>query len=359
MKKIITAVAAVAMAASMFAVDFSAATKIYGMVAGFGKSGQYSAADGYVGFLMQGNDSHDYANPNFSFSVADDKAGAAVKITTDGGTSLAMTTQTIWFKPADMLKITVGNFDVALNKERIDWTESFTGIGGNGFLASLAPVDGLSIDVGMNAGNGKAFAYSKNKGADATLAPTFFKAGYSADFGTIGGYVTLNKTPGQYDVDANYHGAHSASAYAGDKTVWGVDFGAGWSGSIGSVGTFVNVMGYMFEGDFMYVRPEVYVSGAIDAFGYNLFAAPLIWVADGVEDKFEMEVLAKVTYGFGPATGYVYFKDANVAAEKFTSTIKVGATGNVGICAWDVCVQIETGADFTPICVPFTLGVNF
>ena len=132
MKKIVGIIGAAAvLVSSIFAADVAAATKINGSLF------SYDAAKTFSMF-KEGNDSHDYANPNITFSISDDKAGATVKLTTDGDdTAVKMTTQTIWFQPIDALKITLGNHDVALNKEQIDWTESVTGLGGNGYLISV------------------------------------------------------------------------------------------------------------------------------------------------------------------------------------------------------------------------------
>ena len=102
MKKIvgILAVAAV-FATSVFASDISAATKIAGKI--FAQD-----AAKKMTLFTEKNDSHDYANPNFSVSISDDNFGASLKITTDGDGGCAVnpfwapvtkqTTQTIWFK---------------------------------------------------------------------------------------------------------------------------------------------------------------------------------------------------------------------------------------------------------------------
>ncbi len=117
MKKIVGILAAAAVAASAFAADVSASTKIGGRL--------FNYEGNTVKFLTEKNDSHDYANPNMTFSISDEKAGATVKLTTDGDKkNVAMTTQTIWFKPIDALKITVGNFDIAKNQKTINYTES-------------------------------------------------------------------------------------------------------------------------------------------------------------------------------------------------------------------------------------------
>ena len=360
MKKIVGIVSAAAvLASSIFAADVSAGTKIKGDIF------KYDGAAESISLFAERNDTHDYANPNFSFSISDDKAGAAVKITTDGGSSVAQTTQTIWFKPVDVLKITLGNYDVALNKETIDWTESATNLGGNGYLLSLN-VSGFGLDLGLNQGNEMAYWFTKNKDADPALKEFFVKASYGADFGNIGAFIEFNRAD-RYTW-AGYDGVFGNKDWSTGSCVWqpygkkadvinSMLFGAGYSNNFNGINAFVNVLGYMGN-EFEWVRPEAFVSGNIDAFGFALFGAPTIVVNDNFGTDTQCEIVAKVTYALDGVTPYVYFKDVDILADTFTSTIKLGATGNVGLVGYDVCVQIDT-ADKITISVPFTLAVNF
>ena len=347
MKKIITAVAAVAMATTMFAADFAAGTKI--LVNVFQKDGDN------IGVLSQFNDSHAYANPNFVFNASGDKAGATLKITSDGGDAApVLKEQAIWVKPFDMLKITVGAYDIALNKETIDWTESITALGGEGFLASLN-IDAFSMDVGLNNGDsGTQYPWGawwlSNNGTDTTIAHTFAKFGYSADFGSIGAYVALNHDCGQrYNPQDTFYMAY--------KNKDNLSFAAAYKGSFGPVNAFVNVVGGMFSNKFEWIRPEVFVNGSVDSFGYALFAAPGIYMAEG--KNAECEVVTKLTYGINGVTPYFYFKDANVLAESFGCTIKLGVSGSVSPVNYDACVQLDVANSAVNVNVPVALSVNF
>ena len=366
------AVAAVAMAASLFAADVSAGTKIKGDIFGLDK-------DGNISVLKQTNDSHDYANPNFAFSVADEKAGASIKITTDGNTNAMkgvkatfdadaktvkveadgtvgplpyLTTQTIWFKPFDFLKVTVGTYDVALNKETIDWTESNTDLGTEGFLLSV-DASGFTLDVGLNNGD-DAYWITKGKDSDLVLKNTFIKAGYNADFGSIGAYVAFNKT-------TKWWGSHTNHYLGNLNGKTGIDIGAGYKGAFGGINTFVNVIAYMYDSEMQWIRPEVFVGGGFDAFGFSLFAAPSIYLGDKVKANKEAqcEVVAKLTYGLGGVTPYVYFKDDDVLAKTFASTVKLGATGSVGLMGWNTWVQMDISGSDVAVSVPFELTVSF
>lgn len=354
-------IAAVACAASMFAADISSATKISGKLFDFDASKKLS-------LFTERNDSHDYANPNFTMSISDDKAGATVKITTNnyGGENegTVLTTQTIWFKPVDALKITVGNYDVALNKEQIDWTESKTGLGGNGFLASVN-ANGFGLDIGLAAHDKTGFWFSKADGVDPVLKNIFVKAAYSADFGTIGGFFTYETVPAvaaaaaktEYYLDTKdgvvktKDTAAVEAKKAGNKML----FGAGYRNNFSGVDAFLNVVGSMGE-KFEWVRPELYVSGKVDALGYQLFAAPLIYTESGKDA--ECELLAKVTYAMDGVTPYVYFKDANLLAKTFAATVKVGATGSVGLMGWNCWLEIAA-AEKPAFSIPFELTVSF
>jgi hypothetical protein len=337
MKKIVGILAAAAVAASAFAADVSASTKIGGKL--------FNYAGNKIELLTENNDSHDYANPNMTFSISDDKAGATVKLTTDGGNkTVAMTTQTIWFKPIDALKITVGNFDIALNKETICYTESVTGLGGNGYLLSVN-VEGFGLDLGLDA-NG-AFWFTKDGNADAALKAFFVKAGYSADFGSIGAFVKFNN-----DSSKGYF------KYA-DKagSIKNILFGAGYKNTIDPITFFVNVSAYMGN-TFEWVRPEVFVSGSVDAFSFAAFVAPIIIVDSNVSDKFDAEVVAKLSYQLDSVNIYAQFKDASVMASPFTSEIQLGASGSCGAMGWKTWFQINTAAS-TSFAVPVEFSINF
>lgn len=350
MKKIVGILAAAAvLATSVFAADVSAATKIKGPLF------NYDGAKETMSLFSEVNDSHDYANPNFTFSISDDKAGATLKITTDGtNLNAAQTTQTIWFKPIDALKFTIGNYDIALNKEQIDWTESITGLGGNGYLVSVN-VSGFGLDLGFE--NNNSFWMTKGKEGDPALKQFFVKAGYGADFGNIGAFVEMNRIAKKW----TYHDAFVTDGTTAfdqkDGSIKNMMFGAGYSNNFNGINMFVNVVGYMGK-SFDWVRPEVYVAGKVNAFGFALFAAPIIFTNADLKKDAECEVVAKLTYALDGVTPYLYFKDNNLMAKTFTSTIKLGATGSCGLMGWNIWAQIDT-AEKVNFSVPFELTVSF
>jgi len=391
MKKIVGILTAAAIATSVFAADVSASTKIKGALFSYDNAKTFT-------LLKEGNDSHDYAQPNMTFSVSDDKAGATVKLTTDGGTKeVKMTTQTIWFKPVDAFKVTAGNFDVALNKEQIKWTDSVTGLGGNGILLSVA-VEGFGLDIGFDCNENNWFT-KKDGEDDPAIRDWFIKGAYTADFGTIGAFVEFNRYSRRtyaYHDDFFSQDVEKADGYevvydektktikekaktkkerAGafvlkDGAIKDILFGAGYRNNFDGIDLFVNFNGYMAD-KFEWIRPEVYVSGAVDAFSYSAFVAPIIIVDSDVKDfldlmdekAFECEVVAKVAYAMDGFTPYAQFYDTNILAKKFASTIELGASGSVSAMGWKAWLQIDTGKgadqDKADISVPFELTFNF
>ena len=126
---------------------------------------------------------------------------------------------------------------------------------------------------------------------------------------------------------------------------------------------FLSIPWYFLGKKFEWIRPEVFASGNIDAFGFSAFVAPIIYVDGDLNKDAECELVAKLTYAMDACTPYVYFKDANLLNKKFVSQIKVGATGNCGLMGWNACVQIDTGTgnnkDKVDVSVPVEFTVSF
>ncbi len=176
MKKIVGILAVAAMATSLFAVDVSARLVEKGSLAG-------GVQDGDT-YLFGMGKTHQKDNDLLEFQVASDKAGAFFRLWADLGDDEAVKLRhaNFWFKPADMLKITIGRSAPGLYTERIDWWKVGTGVkiedycgwggpgryssslDGYGVMFELTPVDGLYIAAQVCPGVGNAFFTKPNEG---------------------------------------------------------------------------------------------------------------------------------------------------------------------------------------------------
>ncbi|MCR5187504.1 MAG: hypothetical protein K6C97_01115, partial [Treponema sp.] len=199
MKKIVMGAAALLCAASMFAVDFNATVKMAGDIAGGAVT---DGTDTTYIWKLNSNDQKD--NDALKLSVNGDQAGASFQFfykytgganpsasststsTYTAGTTPTVTTTTttsitqnsmlqvrstsIWVKPMDMLKITIGDVSCGTFGNKLDyWKDpvgqthsqaaswdhgysSYATVEGAGIAAELTPVDGLTVVAGIAAG---------------------------------------------------------------------------------------------------------------------------------------------------------------------------------------------------------------
>ena len=183
MKKIVGILAAAAIATSVFAVDISARVVQKGSLAG-------GVEDGDTYFLGIGK-THQKDGDLVEFSSSTDKAGASFRLWADFDNDEAVKVRylSFWFKPVDMLKVTIGRTAPGIFTEKIDWWKIGTaeklanvngwgGVGryssavigdGYGVNVELTPVDGLLIGAQFIPGAGKAWFTKPNEG-DSTYA---------------------------------------------------------------------------------------------------------------------------------------------------------------------------------------------
>ena len=167
MKKIITGIAAVAMAASLFAVDFSATVQVKGDIA-YGQATENSSSFNLLGIENTNQKDSDLLEVHFS----GDKAGADFKFwTTAKDSTLSVRGLKVWFKPIDMMTVSVGNVGLYLYTERLNWwkvpmagsvsqfgswEERWSSAAGLkedlGLTLEVTPIDGLYIGAGVAPG---------------------------------------------------------------------------------------------------------------------------------------------------------------------------------------------------------------
>ena len=118
MKKIVGILSAAAvLAASVFAIDFSATVQVKGDAL-YGKSVDSTNSIAILG--VENTNQKD--NDLLEISFTGDKAGAFVRFwTTAKEEVLKVRALKVWFEPITGIKVTVGNNDLELYKERINW----------------------------------------------------------------------------------------------------------------------------------------------------------------------------------------------------------------------------------------------
>ena len=367
MKKIVGILAAAAvLATSVFAADVSAGVRLEGSLF------KYDGTTEGVTALTINHNNQFYHAP-IAFSISDDKAGGTLKLTDLDKNDVVSRCWSIWFKPVDALKITVGEWTGNLNQEKIDWCNTDSGIGAEDgtYTVSLTPVDGLSIDVSAVPGFGKPwFKDSKSyKGDDeAIVADKDAKADdkkAAADRLTADKYESTTGTLGflmHYGAD---FGTISA-VFQGESNFKTLKFGAGYANNFDGLDFFVNVLGFYASEEFKKVRAEVWLAKSFDAVtfqtfivgGYNLkggYDASWWHVGQsGEAEKAFVGATAKLSYAMDGITPYLYFKSVNFLADPLTMEFKPGFTTKVGCC------DIELAADITVAKkVTFDVPVNF
>ena len=347
MKKIVGILAAAAVAASAFAVDFSAGVRLEGSL--------FNYAGNTIKLFQEAHVNEFYQAP-ISFSISDDKAGGQLKISNvKGDAAVTADAWSIWFKPVDILKVTVGRWSTNLNQEHIGWCNTDSGIEKDGYALSLSTA-GFSWDIFLASGNGNYF-FEKADGVDAAIAEFYTKVQYGADFGTVNAFL------------------NAANNFKDFR------FGAGFNfGSTLPVGLWINAIGTYAGNDFQRIRAEADVSTSFGSIGWELFVAGGYdmkagtqnyndtftgvegWHVGGTYYRAEPAAFLGFYTKFSiPADAlnfYVEIKDGDVLAKDFSMTVKPGFTTNVGCCAIECAVEATLAKSFA-LNVPVNFKVMF
>ena len=176
MKKLVTAACMAVCAASLAsAVTVKASTVMEGSVM------EQDTDKDHEFHLFHLNDRDQKDEDSLLFEINGERAGAYFrgfyKYTDKGGDGydFKMRNPRVWFKPIDMLKITVGDVSSQTYVERINWWKTQTGEKGimdkcfssfatlenAGFLLTLTPIDGLEANLGFATGCADDWFYSK------------------------------------------------------------------------------------------------------------------------------------------------------------------------------------------------------
>ena len=339
MKKIVGIIAALAMATAVFAADVSAGVRIEGSLFDFSDAGSKA--------LTISHNNQFYHAP-IAFSISDDKAGGTLKLTDLTSNAVVSRCWSIWFKPIDVLKITVGEFGNNMNQEQIDWCNTDSGIGAEDgtWSLSLTPADGLSIDLSLVPGWDNAWMNSP-KGGDSTFAKTGFLMNYNADFGKV------------------------SAVFEGMDNFKTLKFGAGYANNFDGLNMFVNFLGFYANDAFAKVRAEVYAKYSADALtfatfivgGYNLKGGyDYSWWhvgACGDAEKAFLGATVKLTYAMDGISPYLYIKSVNWLADPLAFEIKPGFTTNCGCCAIELAADININDGNVTFGLPVNFKVSF
>ena len=372
MKKIVMGIAALACAASMFAVDFAARNVLSGSIAGGDKDSFY---------IWKLNERDQKDADALVLSVNTDNAGAKMqfwyKYDGKGAAPLNVRNTSIWFKPIDMIKVTVGDISTKLFGETLHyWKDPVgnkIGQGWNGYSGygtieqagvqiDVTPIDGLLITAGIAAGTNENFVSFKK---DVDPVVKAWGAGVKYDLNGIAGIPLA--------VGVEFR---SAGTKAENVLGIGATYGARYAEGFYAM---VEARLRMNEGD----------SGKLDGITINnhfrfaagpfeaqLRAPVTIRTSGKDDDPSWLTYSAQVSYALDGFTPYLLFGSDPVGngkayalsdkfADYFGIEIKPGVRFNVGAASFDIAALIDIapkyGAESNSVAwsVPFELTLVF
>jgi len=385
MKKILAIVSMAAMVAgAAFAADAKASIQLWGsLVKGS------TAEDSTVDFLTV-NDTTQKDTDAFIFDFSGEKAGGHFQLyytssATDGSAITARGAK-IWFKPFDMLKVTVGNVeDGGLYKERITWWKVPVGapllhqddwwrarwngymVSAYGVMAEISPIAGLNITAAITPGKDTAFVTSAENSYTqyALIAKYQIMDSVSAGIGFCdNGYGSYKKLR----FGADYSASGLYAMLQGNLFFDDPNFTTqGWSDA-SKVWTLTGIcIDNYFE----------YSTGALKL---QLTAPVTLRITDVEGDDSYMSLNFKASYGLDGFTPYFSigtpgfvgsssnaedssFTEWNLKDFDFSIAALPGVTFNVGEAAFDVGVGIVYNdadkADIVTWAIPFKVSIGF
>lgn len=398
MKKIVMGIAALAMAASIFAVDFAATTQLKGDIAGITLDNSGDKAVTTINlFGVENTNQKDTDLLEVAFTG--DKAGATFKFWTtaeddanniNSAGSLEMRGLTVWFQPIDQLKVTVGKSGLSLYTERINWWKvpcgaslaqfaawdhrwsSASGLPDDkGAVKAELTIDSLYIGAGVAPGYGN-WWFTKAGEADATNTAYGAVVKYQIADAISAGIAWRDDGKSQPKIltagvefgnwGTSYYGFlqpkfyfdnQSAAYYhAGDVKLAGIAIDNYFSYNFGFMkldATIpVTIRGFLNKDDatdvsYMTAR----IKGTIPMDAMSLYF--VLGTDEGLNN--------------GPAaspTSLVWVLN-DTFMDKFNLYANVGTSFNVGSCALDLGLEVayDNGSKKTVIAVPFVTKVTF
>lgn len=379
MKKIVMGIAAVACAATMFAADISAQLQIDGDLLNYSK-------DGTKALKVKDYDPSGSSDYLWKLSVNGDKAGAEIwSWNLDGSVS----EKSIWLKPIDSLKLTVGNMTVysCWNPQFGWWAKNLAfekyGVKAEYTNGSLGVEAAISIPMVENEKKEEERGYwFDNSQADGwnKVSDFIVSATYALDAGKAQVWVGKGA------------GVHPHGFTGWDASDLG--FGAVWGNCPHMQnGYFVDVAATFVNGPISETQSNLWADPAEaerdDGFAFeklvsqiygqyftNGFGAQLInvvkftpasmirgentgwaWQKAAAEFKYGFE--AKLSYAIGAYTPYLQINGYDIMDKKLT--LDLGTTTSVGACAIDAKVEMPINfADYAfSFSVPVQVSLTF
>jgi hypothetical protein len=372
MKKIVGIIAAVAMAASVFAVDFTAGARVEGDLF------SYNGNTKTISALSLSQVNQDYHKP-FNFTVSGDRAGATVKIKTVSRATGDNSTYNIWFKPFDAVKVEFGSVSLAMHTETMGWYRRILNYDTWGYKAS-ATFGGATVTLGLIPSGMWLKTGAKQEAYDAA-----YKAKYDDEYAK---YIKANAAdpdnPDQAEKNAADAHAKPLAVTAGDaaknaakdlviaETNLAVEYNA----------DFGNIMAMAdFSDNFDTIKVAGGYKGSFDSISFfvdymftkatggnkNNIAADFKFAQDAITfeaytnvtlaSKTALQLVSRFSYAFDAFNSYLEFDSGNILADKFDATIKADVSGNLGALAWEVAAQYAiAGKKFS---VPFNVAISF
>ena len=312
MKKIVAGLAALAMAASVFAVDVASMIQIDGDLMNYGsKTFKFLMAKEY-----DPSGDSDYL---WKFSASGDKSGAEIWSWDIAG---SVSSKKVWFKPADWLKVTVGNVGgQSVANPQFGWWAQTANNYAYGYQAELT-FGVFSSKIALEPGAGSYFFDSSATGF-AKIGGFWIDAIY--DIGGMAGKVQFVATKN------GTIGAHGFSGWTTSPLAIGLawtDMGYNQTGAYADafVSFKTNGNGLAFQG------VDSQIGGQWLSNGIALRLTNLIQYRDAFKYGFEFKGSYALDSGWTP---YVQIDGYSIMDKKMEADL--GISGSVGSCtvtAW-------------------------
>ena len=312
MKKIVAGLAALAMAASVFAVDVASMIQIDGDLMNYGsKTFKFLMAKEY-----DPSGDSDYL---WKLSASGDKSGAEIWSWTING---SVSSKKVWFKPADWLKVTVGNVGgQSVANPQFGWWAQTANNYAYGYQAELT-FGAFSSKIALEPGAGSYFFDSSATGY-AKIGGFWIDAIY--DIGGMAGKVQFVATKN------GVIGAHGFSGWASSPLAIGLawsDMGYNQTGAYADafVSFKTNGDGLAFQG------VDSQIGGQWMSNGIALRLTNLIQYRDAFKYGFEFKGSYALDSGWTP---YVQIAGYDIMNKSMEADL--GISGSVGSCtvtAW-------------------------